>query len=179
MPPMTRNVRIRPVLESDLALMEELFSDPDDEYGFYGYRDLGQLRRDFSENGFLGPDRGRLAVALGEPAETGEFIGDVSWHRSQRGPSSHGWNIGIALLPRARGQGYGTTAQRLVAEYLLAHTLVNRVEAETEVENLAERRSLEKAGFTHEGTVRGSCYRAGKWRDMASYSILRSDLDRS
>jgi RimJ/RimL family protein N-acetyltransferase len=177
MPPMTANVWIRPFLESDLDLLGQLNSDPEDEYGFYGYRDPGRLRRDFAENGFVGTDRGRLAVVVGEPGETGEFVGDVSWHRSQRGPTSHGWNIGIALLPQARGHGYGTAAQRLLAEYLLAHTLVNGVEAETEVGNLAERRSLEKAGFTHEGTVRGSCYRAGKWRDMASYSILRSDLD--
>src|SRR5580704_7443345 len=174
---MTRNVRLRPILESDLELLGLINADPDDELNFFGYREPGRLRREFSENGFLGADRGRLAVALGEPDEAGEFIGDVSWHRAQRGPTSHGWNIGISLLPAARGHGFGTVAQRLLAEYLLTHTQVNRIEAETETGNRAERRSLEKAGFTHEGTVRGSCYRAGQWRDMESYSMLRSDLD--
>jgi RimJ/RimL family protein N-acetyltransferase len=56
---------------------------------------------------------------------------------------------------------------------------VNRIAAETEVGNVAEQRSLEKAGFTREGTLRGSCFRAGKWRDMASYSIVRADVKAS
>src|ERR1700734_4026516 len=67
------------------------------------------------------------------------------WHRQQRGPTSHCWNIGIGLLASARGHGYGTIAQRLLAEYLFAHTQVNRVEAETEIGNTSERRALEKA----------------------------------
>jgi RimJ/RimL family protein N-acetyltransferase len=175
----TQTVRLRPFLESDLDLLELLNSDLAEatEFGFFGYRHTGRLRREFPENGFLDPDRGRLAVVAGAEGTPGEFMGEVSWHRTQRGPTSHCWNIGIALLARARGRGYGSRAQRLLAEYLFAHTQVNRVEAETEMENLAERRALEKAGFTFEGTVRGSCYRAGKWRDMASYSIVRTDID--
>lgn len=86
------------------------------------------------------------------------------------------WNIGIGLLATARGHGYGTRAQQLLVEYLFAHTLANRVEASTEVDNAAERRSLEKAGFSFEGVVRGASFRDGQWRDMASYSIVRTDL---
>jgi len=176
---MAQNVHIRPILEADLDLVERLVADPAEasDYGFFGHRDAGRIRRDFAENGFLAPDAGRLAVAVGPQAAGNDFVGEVSWHRQQRGPTSHCWNIGIALLASARGHGYGTTAQRLLAEYLFAHTLMNRVEAETEVANVAERRALEKAGFTYEGIVRGSCYRAGRWRDMASYSMLRSDVE--
>ena len=79
---------------------------------------------------------------------------------------------------RARGRGYGTRAQRLLAEYLFAHTQLNRVEAETETGNLAEQRALEKADFTREGILRGACFRDGHWRDMVSYSMIRSDLGR-
>ena len=176
---MTQTVRLRPFLEPDLDLLVQLNSDLAEatEFGFFGYRDAGRLRREFPEHGFLEPDHGRLAVVTGEGGTPGELMGEVSWRRTQRGPTSYCWNIGIALLARARGQGYGSRAQRLLAEYLFAHTQVNRVEAETEMQNVAERRALEKAGFTFEGTVRGSCYRAGKWRDMASYSILRADVD--
>jgi RimJ/RimL family protein N-acetyltransferase len=175
---MAKTVRIRPILESDLDLLARLNHDRDEAgpLGFFGYSDPARLRRDFAETGFLGQDTGRLAVALAEPREPGEFVGDVSWHRVTTGPTSSSWNIGIALLASARGHGYGTRAQRLLAEYLLAHTQLNRVEASTEVDNAAERRSLEKAGFTFEGVLRGACFRAGQWRDMASYSMVRSDL---
>ena len=176
---MTQTVRLRPFTEPDLDLLVRLNVDPAEasEYGFFGYHDTGRLRRQFAENGFLDSDSGRLAVVAGDEGVPSELVGDVGWRRTQRGPTSYCWNIGISILARARGHGYGTRAQRLLAEYLFAHTQVNRVEAETEVGNIAERRALEKAGFTHEGTVRGSCYRAGQWRDMASYSILRADVD--
>jgi RimJ/RimL family protein N-acetyltransferase len=177
---MTRKLVIRPMVESDLEQLILLSSDPREAspYGFYGHLNAGRLRRQFEENGFLPEDGGRLAVALAADGEPGEFLGDVSWHRQQSGPTSYCWNIGIGLLARARGQGYGAAAQRLLAEYLFATTQANRVEAETEVDNIAERRALEKAGFAFEGIRRGSCFRAGQWRDMALYSVVRADLDR-
>ena len=175
---MVKTVYIRPIVEAELDLLALLFQQPDEasEYGFFGYGDPGRLRRDFAENGFFTDHSGRLAVAVGSTRESSEFVGEVSWHRVMTGPGSSSWNIGIGLLARARGQGYGTHAQRLLAEYLFAHTQLNRVEASTEVDNIGERRSLENAGFSYEGVLRGACFRAGQWRDMASYSILRADL---
>jgi RimJ/RimL family protein N-acetyltransferase len=172
-------VSLRPIIEAELDLLELLYQDPAEasEYGFFGYQNQGSLRRSFAEEGFVSDDEGRLAVAVGRVGEAGEFMGEVSWHKARTGPTSFSWNIGAGLLARARGRGYGTRAQRLLAEYLLAHTQLNRIAAETEVGNVAEQRSLEKAGFTREGTLRGSCFRAGQWRDMASYSIVRADVD--
>jgi RimJ/RimL family protein N-acetyltransferase len=43
--------------------------------------------------------------------------------------SSHCWNIGIVLVARHRGRGYGTQAQRLLVRYLFAHTQVNEAPA--------------------------------------------------
>jgi RimJ/RimL family protein N-acetyltransferase len=77
------------------------------------------------------------------------------------------------ILPEFRGRGYGTLTQRLLADYLFATTTANRVEAETEVANMAEQRALEKARFIREGVRRGSQFRDGKWRDMAIYGRLR------
>ncbi len=57
------------------------------------------------------------------------------------------WEIGISLWPEHRGKGHGSRAQRMLAEYLFAHTPVERIEAQTASDNLAERRALEKAGF--------------------------------
>lgn len=90
-------------------------------------------------------------------------------------PESAAWNIGISLMPEARGQGYGTEAQRQVAGYLFETTSINRVEASTDIENLAEQRSLEKAGFVREGVQRGAQFRAGAHHDLIVYSRLRDD----
>jgi GNAT superfamily N-acetyltransferase len=99
------------------------------------------------------------------------------WHGVNHGkpPASRCWNIGITIAPLHRGRGLGTEAQRLLAAYLLATTTVNRIEADTDVTNLAEQRSLEKAGFTREGTMRGAQFREGAWHDMVLFSRLRHD----
>ena len=106
------------------------------------------------------------------------IAGALSWHLEAYGPTqgSFAWNIGIGLGEACRGHGVGTVAQRLLAEWLLASTPLDRIEASTDVENVAEQRSLEKAGFTREGTLRGAQARADGQHDLYSYSLLRSDL---
>jgi ribosomal protein S18 acetylase RimI-like enzyme len=109
---------------------------------------------------------------------TGERLGLVNWLPVMYGPTTGcvAWNIGIGLLPSARGRGVGTTAQRLLVEHLFATTPYYRIEAGTDVENIAEQRALEKAGLRREGVIRGAHTRGGVRRDMVMYSILRTDL---
>ena len=106
-------------------------------------------------------------------------IGTVGWHVVRYGPNpgSDAWNIGIELRPEARGHGFGTEAQRQLTDWLFANTSVNRIEAQTDVANVAEQRSLAKAGFTREGIARGSQFRAGGYHDLVTYSRLRDDSE--
>ncbi|EGX59257.1 ribosomal protein alanine N-acetyltransferase [Streptomyces zinciresistens K42] len=172
---MAEIVRLRPVLERDLPLFERLHEDPAEagELGFFGHRNPGQLRRQWAERGFLTAQGGRLAISQGDDDR---FVGEVQWHQVLQGPASPCWNIGISLLTAERGKGYGKRAQRLLAQYLFAHTQVNRVEAGTESVNVAEQKALEWAGFTREGVLRGACFRDGAWRDMVLYSVLRGEI---
>lgn len=62
--------------------------------------------------------------------------------------------LGIRLVPEARGRGAGTEAVRLLGTYLLEHGYP-RVQASTAVDNVAMRRALERAGFAFEGILRG------------------------
>ena len=98
---------------------------------------------------------------------------------SRTGPTreSAAWNFGIDIIPEARGQGFGSEAQRLLAAWLFEHTDAHRVEASTDIENVAEQRALEKAGFTREGIARGAQFRAGRHRDLVTYARLRDDTD--
>ena len=59
---------------------------------------------------------------------------------------------------------------------LLAHTAVNRVEAHTDVDNIAEQRALEGAGFMREGLIRGAQWRDGANRDGYLYAVVRDDI---
>jgi RimJ/RimL family protein N-acetyltransferase len=83
--------------------------------------------------------------------------------------------IGIWLRPVARGRDVGRAAQRALAELFFADTAVNRVEAHTDDDNIAEQRALEGAGFTREGLIRGAQWRDGTYRDGYLYAVLRGD----
>ena len=167
-------VRLRPITLADCAIVEENPATPDDVYDFYGFPQPGRLRR-LVESGEVYPKPGDLTGRLAVEAD-GEYIGFVSWHPEHYGPiPAPALNFGIGLIPAARGKGHGTEAQRQLVAYLFNHTTVNRVEASTDVENLAEQRSLEKAGLLREGICRGCHFRAGEYRDMVVYSILRAD----
>ena len=76
--------------------------------------------------------------------------------------------------PRRAARATASRPSILVARLLFADAPVNRVEAMTDIENIAEQRALEKAGFVREGVMRGSQFRAGAYHDLVSYSILRA-----
>lgn len=107
----------------------------------------------------------------------GVLVGTVGWHWVGYGPNeaSRCPMLGIYISAPYRGRGYGAEAQRLATDLLFRYTLVNRVEASTDITNVAEQKVLEKLGFTREGVNRGSQYRAGKFNDMVMYSVLREE----
>lgn len=117
-------------------------------------------------------DNGSLAIV-----SAGQVVGGVGWRWNQWGPNaaSRCPMIGIWLQADARGHGLGTQAQRLVVDLLFRHTTTNRVEAHTDVENVAERRSLEKIGMRAEGITRGAQWRDGAYRDGYLYAVLRGE----
>ncbi len=142
-------------------------------YSWFGVRRPGSMRRRIETGQDLTEDGGSFAIA----GPGGRLLGDVSWRRIPTGPTSASFcqELGVYLLLAERGKGYGSAAQRLLAEYLFATTLTHRVQATTDVTNVAEQRALEKAGFTREGVIRGMQYRFGGWHDMVSYSKLRGE----
>ena len=166
-------VRLRPVLEADLAALAEGHSRDADPWNWFRHTPADALHRHFAE-GMISEEAGTLAVETPE----GALAGGVSWFTVQHGPTTacRALNIGISLLPGQRRRGYGAAAQRALAEYLFATTLVERIEAETDVENVAEQCALERAGFTREGVLRHAQFHVGQWRDTVIYSVLRAEI---
>jgi RimJ/RimL family protein N-acetyltransferase len=142
------------------------------EFSDFGEKTQLPVDESIKTNGLVSEDGGTLIV---ERVAGNKPIGTVSWRHVRYGPNpeSLAWNIGISLITEARGKGFGSQAQRLLADYLFATTSANRIEAATDVDNLAEQRALEKAGFIRDGVLRGAQYRAGAWRDLAMYSVVR------
>ena len=164
-------MRLRPITADDLPAISRPVGE--DSIEFFGHLPANGPERRFAENGLISDDLGVLAVE----DDDGTLAGTVSWFAVRHGPAStaRALNIGIRLFPEYRGRGLGTAAQREFARYLFATTLIERLEASTDADNVAEQRALEKAGFTREGVLRHAQFRAGAWRDTVLYSRLRGD----
>ena len=165
---------LRRVTLDDVEVLTAWRTDPEaaGEFQWIGFVSSRGFRDRVLNDTLIDDDGGTLAVVDGET-----LCGDVSWRRIQTGAMSQSycWNLGILLRPDHRGKGHGTTAQRLLADYLFLHTTAERLEAGTDIGNLAEQRALEKAGFTREGVLRRLQWRQGAWRDMVLFSRLRSE----
>ena len=168
-------IDLRPVAEADLALLEDWAADPDHngEYNTFGLRPAGETRRSFAEHRFLTDDHGKLLAVT----NAGEVVGDVSYRvvKHGGGMANRVYEIGVTIAPAYRGRGYGAEAQRLLATYLFATYPIARVQATTDITNLAEQRALERAGFTREGVLRQAQFRAGAWHDLVMYSKVRGE----
>ena len=80
----------------------------------------------------------------------GTHIGDLCF----KGLGANGVvEIGYGILEEYQGQGYATEAVGVAVNWALQQPNVTRVEAETEPDNRASQRVLEKCGFLPTGTV--------------------------
>lgn len=91
------------------------------------------------------------------------------------GPDGGHQYIGYIIHPDHRQKGYCTEAVQLMVDYLFLANNIVRIQAESNPENMASIRVLEKAGFTYEGTRRKVIFMHGKHNDSAIYSILRDE----
>ena len=167
-------VRLRDLTLNDADLVDWL-NEQRDIGGFNDFgQPIGRAPRDVLARG---PLRNEYNGTLIVERLDHEPVGTVQWRAVHYGPpdDSRAWNIGIDLVPAARGHGYGSEAQRLLAAWLFVSTNANRVEAQTDIDNLPEQHALAKAGFTREGVNRGSQFRGGAYHDLVIYSRLRSD----
>lgn len=168
---MRPEVLLRPATEDDLGWLHDMINDPAAlGVDWSGFQPASNLRRRFHDCGLLDDEGGLLVVQEGSAP-----VGEVSWRAVRYGGRPHAWNIGVAILPAARGRGIGSRAQQLLTDYLFAHTTAERIEAHVRSDNPAELRSMARAGFTVEGVMRRAQFKDGGWRDLVVHSRLRSD----
>jgi RimJ/RimL family protein N-acetyltransferase len=80
-----------------------------------------------------------------ELQSTGETIGSIGFFGP---PDEHGTvMLGYGLAEQARGFGYATEALRGLIVYAFSHPEVTQIVADTDLDNVASHRVLEKTGF--------------------------------
>lgn len=91
-------------------------------------------------------------------------------------PAARDAFVGIGIYAREDwGKGYGTEAMRLMLRYAFIELNLRRVTLTVFEYNPRAIHSYEKAGFHHEGRLRGALLKDGKRWDMLYMGILFDD----
>ena len=88
--------------------------------------------------------------------------------------SRHG-ELGIALVPSARGKGIGTEAVTQILEFAFVRGNLRRVHLEVIASNAGAIRAYEKAGFIVEGRQREHAWVRGRYEDLVRMGALRTE----
>ena len=102
--------------------------------------------------------------------EEGVLIGGATLSNVRRGVAQAA-SLGYWAGEKFAGKGYITAAVRAIVRYAFDDLNLHRVEAACQPENIASRRVLEKAGFTHEGQARSYLKINAQWRDHLLFGI--------
>jgi len=107
--------------------------------------------------------------------DDGEPVGNVSLHhlRDRHGTAE----IGYWVAPDHQGQGYATSATRLILDYAFNERGLARVGGRAFATNEASQRVLEKAGFVEEGLTRQDVFLRGERVDTVDYGILAEEFE--
>ena len=135
-------------------------------YGSYqGFRFSSQTSvvNAYHEDGFWSEEGGILMIE-----ERGESVGLAQITFVREGLV----RVGMILLPDNRGCGIGTAVLGMLRDYLCDNYPVARIEADTDVENIAGQRILENNGFVCEGTLRAYRYYKGSYHDSYIYGYI-------
>ena len=124
----------------------------------------------FYDTGWWTDDFGRLLLT----DRVGRRLGYVNYYKASN--SYQGLEIGYRIFsPEDRDQGYMSEALPLFVAYLFSAKEIECVQALASPENTGSCRLLERSGFKLEGTLRRAHFDRGEYRDLSTYSILRSD----
>jgi len=166
-----RKVLLRAFRESDLGVLYRIFAELD-TWAARSRRAPQPLTleafRDWYVPMAAGPDGAEFVIEAGaEPVgRCGLFGEDRLVHVAE---------VGIDLLPEARGRGYGTDAMRLLVDFGFRARNLQRVQLETLAGNSAALASYRKVGFVEEGVLRRHAWVDGAYVDTVVMGLLRDE----
>jgi RimJ/RimL family protein N-acetyltransferase len=166
------NIRLRPVRAADLDTLRELDLDLDSRGDYWPLSIMSEAayRQEFEHTGFWGENFGRLLMV----DEDDRIVGEIMYFKTVMYMDE--LEIGYRLFGKGHwGKGVTTEALRLLTRYLFESRNIHRIRLCIDVENAGSLKVAQKAGYRHEGTMRGCMYHRGSYHDMELYAITRSE----
>jgi RimJ/RimL family protein N-acetyltransferase len=166
-------ITLRPIEEGDLETLYRLQLNVEARGDYFPQwpQSLSELRKQFAENGMWTNDGGAVVMV---DNVSGAIVGELFFFPTVQYMQE--MEIGyIVFDTSARGRGVTTEAVQLMTRFLFETKMIGRVRLVIATDNKASRRVAEKAGYKHEGTMRGGWFNKGRWLDGELYAMVRAD----
>jgi len=170
-----KRVRLRAVERADLPKYQAWLNDPEVTEGLALYLPLSTADEEkwFDDMLQRAAEERPLAIEI-RAGDTWQLVGNAglfNLHWTNRSAE-----FGIFIGDKSNwNKGYGTEALHLILRHAFNTLNLNRVYLQVYSSNPRARRSYEKAGFVHEGTLRQALFRGGQYIDVHVMSVLRSE----
>ena len=168
----------RLIQRDDAAAIAEILSrnrefmaptEPDRDESFYTVE--GQLQ-------FIGVALAEHQAGIRLPhvilGDDGGVVGRATLYEIVRGPL-HSASLGYYVDGRRNGRGFASRATGEMVSIAFGELGLHRVQAGTQLDNLASQRVLAKNGFRQYGYAPGYVLLAGQWRDEVLFQRLATD----
>lgn len=163
------NVELRTVEEEDLEFIRDAYNHPEvREYMSHSRPFNLDQEREFFEEVVKSEESVNLAICL-----DGETIGLVEIKEEEEGVGE----IGIWIGPEHQGEGYGSEASELLADYAFNELPYHKLVARAWQDNEASQGIWEKLGFEQEGKLREQVFNDGRYGDVYIYGLLRDEWE--
>jgi ribosomal-protein-alanine N-acetyltransferase len=106
--------------------------------------------------------------------DDGAVVGRATLNEIVRGPLQSA-SLGYFVDERRNGRGFASRATAEMVSIAFGELGLHRVQAGTQLENLASQRVLAKNGFLQYGYAPGYLLLAGQWRDELLFQRLATD----
>lgn len=160
-----KNITIRTIEDEDLEIIHKWNSQMvRGDFQEFRFQSLNELKKEYNENGLCSNEFQILMLK-----DKGSKIGLVYLNFYRDGIVK----IGLVLNPESCNKGIGTIILKIMTKYLFNNYQVVRIEADTDVENIAAQKILKKVGFLKEGTLRKYRFHHGKYHNSYIYGLVR------
>lgn len=166
------NIDLRLVGEKDLDYIYSATTDLSNTGEYWPI--MLETKKDFldkfAQSGFWNNDFGKMLIVDKED----NILGEMNYFKGLW--YMPGYEIGYRIYsPKDRGKGFSSEALELFVDFLFKSKQINRLEIETDVNNIGSKRIAEKCGFVVEGIKKQSCFMNGRYRDNVIMGLVKED----
>ena len=172
-----KHIRLRAIEREDLPKFVEWMNDPEVTSGLLIHIPLSMAdEQRWFEGMAQRPAAERVLAIEMRDGDFWRMIGTTGFHEINM--VNREAEFGISIGDKSIwNQGYGTEATRLMLQHGFETLNLNRIYLRVYETNPRAIRAYEKVGYVHEGCMRQSVYKHGKYIDVHLMSVLRSEWD--